>query len=360
MKVAFITRSTLHSARGGDTMQVLQMAKCLNQLGVDTEVKLTSDAIDYDLYDLLHFFNITRPADILFHINKSQKPFVLSTILIDYSEYDRYHRKGLLGFLFRFLSRENIEYVKTIGRFLRGKDKIMTRAYWWKGQYMCMQEILSRASGLFPNSMLEYKELKKWFRFSATCLPVYNGVDGALFKFDKAVQKDMRLVLCVARIEGIKNQMNLIRALNDTDYQLVIIGSPAPNQVSYYKGCKELAASNVTFIEHLEQEELVHYYQKAAVHVLPSWFETCGLSSLEAGAMGCNIVITNKGFASEYYENYAFYCDPSSPVSIKAAVDKAICADYPGALRQKILSLYTWQHAARSTANAYKSILTSP
>ncbi len=39
--------------------------------------------------------------------------------------------------------------------------------------------------------------------------------------------------------------------------------------------------------------------------------------------MGCNIVITNRGYASEYYDGHAFYCDPSSPSSILEAVKKA-------------------------------------
>ena len=85
----------------------------------------------------------------------------------------------------------------------------------------------------------------------------------------------------------------------------------------------KLAAKNIHFIDHLPQEELIHYYQKAKVHVLPSWFETCGLSTLEAAAMGCNIVITNKGYASEYFNDHAFYCDPSSPASILDAIYKA-------------------------------------
>jgi len=37
-------------------------------------------------------------------------------------------------------------------------------------------------------------------------------------------------VLCIARIEGIKNQLNLIKALNDTEFNVLLIGSHAPNQ----------------------------------------------------------------------------------------------------------------------------------
>ena len=38
------------------------------------DIKLTNEKIDYSKYDLLHFFNITRPADILYHLEKSSLP----------------------------------------------------------------------------------------------------------------------------------------------------------------------------------------------------------------------------------------------------------------------------------------------
>ncbi len=126
----------------------------------------------------------------------------------------------------------------------------------------------------------------------------------------------------------------------------MIIGAAAPNQSQYYNNSRKLAAPNITFIDYLPQEELASYYQKAKVHILPSWFETCGLSSLEAAAMGCNIVITDKGYTREYFEDYAFYCDPASPESIRRAIDQAANAPYPDQLGDKILNNYTWQQAA--------------
>ena len=136
-----------------------------------------------------------------------------------------------------------------------------------------------------------------------------------------------------------------------------MIGSPSPNQVSYYEKCKEIAASNVSFIENIEQEKLVDYYKDAKVHVLPSWFETTGLSSLEAGAMGCNLVITDKGDTKEYFEDFAFYCDPSSVESIFEAVAKAAAANNDRRLQQKIFSQYTWSNTAGLTLQAYNEVL---
>lgn len=359
MKVVFITRSTLYDVKGGDTFQVEHTARHLRQLGIDVDIRLTDQVIDYDQYDLLHFFNIIRPADILCHIRNSRKPFVVSTLLIDYSGYDKHHRKGFSGLVCRLLPPGSIEYWKTLARYLLGKDKLMTKAYLLKGQHQSVREILEGASLLFPNSTLESRQLAEQYQVDTDCLPIPNGLDSELFSFNEQQPKDERLVLCVARIEGIKNQINLIRALNNTPYRLLIIGDYAPNQLSYYRECRRIAASNVEFIEHIPQRELVQYYQKAKVHILPSWFETCGLSSLEAGAMGCNIVITDKGYTREYYEDYAFYCDPGNPFSIFKAVDRAAKSRIRPALRSKILTNYTWSQAADSIARGYNQILSA-
>jgi glycosyltransferase involved in cell wall biosynthesis len=138
-----------------------------------------------------------------------------------------------------------------------------------------------------------------------------------------------------------------------------LIGAASPNQAAYYKECKRIAAPNIKFLGHLPQQELIPYYQQAKVHVLPSWFETTGLSSLEAAAMGCQVVITEKGDAKEYFEQGAFYCDPASPSSIYAAIERAAQQENNEALRLKIFSRYTWEQATLHTLNAYKEVIAS-
>jgi glycosyltransferase involved in cell wall biosynthesis len=225
------------------------------------------------------------------------------------------------------------------------------------GQKKCIRKILSLATMLFPNSYLETKKIEERYGFNAHCITIPNGVDPELFSFDEQSEKDECMVLCVARIEGIKNQINLIKALNNTRYSLLIIGSPAPNQQSYYRECRRIAASNIRFMDQVDQSLLPLYYQRAKVHALPSWFEACGLSSLEASVMGCNIVITDRGYTREYYGKYAFYCDPGSPDSILRAVNNAAKADIPKVLREKVLYNYTWMQTAKRIEKAYQFIM---
>ncbi|MDB5130564.1 MAG: hypothetical protein JWR02_313 [Mucilaginibacter sp.] len=353
MKVAFITRSTIYTSPGGDTVQALQTARQLTAIGVDADILLSNEIIPYNRYDLLHFFNITRPADILYHSKKTSKPFVVSTILCSYAEYDKHHRKGA-GALFTYLPADSIEYLKTMARCLRRADHLASFDYTWKGQRKSINEILRRAKMILPNSESEYRRIQQTYPCKANYMVIPNGTDPEVFQFDNKIKKNDRIVLCVARIEGIKNQLNLIRALNNSRFHLILIGSSAPNQRDYYNQCRAIAAANISFIGHLPQDELVSYYQRARVHILPSWFETTGLSSIEAAAMGCSIVITDKGDTREYFEDDASYCDPSDPESILAAVEKASLTPFSENLRQKILKEYTWKQAALKTLKAYQ------
>lgn len=359
MKVALITRSTLYTVPGGDTIQVLETAKHLEILGISASVILSHEKINYSEFDLLHFFNITRPADILFHVNKSKTPFVLSPILIDYSEYDKSYRNGISGYIFRRLSASANEYIKTIGRWLLNKDELKTKSYLWKGYKKSGKEVIEKSVLILPNSQSENSRLNKEYSTNPPYVIVPNGVNLSLFHSTNYADKDSKLVLCVARIEGLKNQLNLIKALNKTEFTLLLIGKPAPNQLSYYHNCQQAASQNIQFINWLPQQELISYYQKAKVHVLPSWFETCGLSSLEAAAMGCNVVVTEKGFTKDYFENDAFYCQPGDTKSIYNAVKHAAESECNKILRERILKNYTWEKAATATLEAYKKVISN-
>src|SRR5688572_11123955 len=120
MRVALISRATLYSQVGGDTIRIRNTAMALNKAGITADIKLTNQQINYHQYDLLHFFNVTRPADILYHARKAGRPYVVTPILVDYSQYDKYYRKKLPGLLFRLLSSDNIEYLKTTARWFTG------------------------------------------------------------------------------------------------------------------------------------------------------------------------------------------------------------------------------------------------
>lgn len=358
MTVAFISRATLYSTPGGDTKQLDMTANYLRQMGVNVDVCLTNQPIDYSKYDLLHFFNIIRPADILGHVEKAKKPFVISTIFLDYGEFEKNTRSGMMSWLNRIFSEDQIEYIKAIARWIKNGEKIGSNKYLLWGHRKSVQYLAKHAGILLPNSENEYARFVKKYGIAQFYRVIPNGIDNNVAaKVSRKNPKYENVILCVARIEGRKNQLNLIRALNNTAYKVYIHGKPSPNNIGYYEQCRAEAADNIHFSEWLTEDELYEMYHSAKVHILPSYFETTGLSSLEAAVMGCNIVVTEKGDTRDYFKNDAWYCNPDDLSSIKKAVDDAYNAPYSQDFKNRILREYTWERAAEETLAAYKTVL---
>ena len=110
LKVLMIARPDLREYPGGDTTQILETARALQKLGVRTVIN--PDRPVYQDFDLIHFFNIIDPEDIIGHVSVSGLPFVLSPIYCLYDEYDRLYRTDLVGKMSRWLPRNSIEYLK--------------------------------------------------------------------------------------------------------------------------------------------------------------------------------------------------------------------------------------------------------
>ena len=355
MKVLFIARPNLFTSRGGDTVQIESTALSLQKLGVEVRIFDHRKNSKLERYDLIHYFNLIDPEDILGHLDRFKEPKLLSTIYLKYDEYDRKYRGGFIGLLSQFVSYETVEYLKTVIKFLIKGEKISTYKYLFLGHKGSMKRVLSKVDHILPNSFSELKRVQKDFDFKLPYTVVTNAFDKMTYLPPSNAKEDF--VLCVARFEGNKNQYNLIKAANQFGFKLILVGKASPNQASYLDRCKKIANENVVFLGFVSQEDLCDLYAKAKVHVLPSWFETTGLSSLEAAAMGCNIVVSDKGDVREYFGDLAYYCEPDSPNSIAKAIETALRSPINKKLQEKVQKEFTWERAGEQTLAAYKKLL---
>ena len=115
MKVLLISRPTLFSAPGGDTVQIRETANELIKLGVEADICLADEVVNYDSYDLLHFFNIIRPNTISGHVKKSNLPFVISTIFVIILKLNEVREDFYLGFWLRYLVLTEPIILKPLG-----------------------------------------------------------------------------------------------------------------------------------------------------------------------------------------------------------------------------------------------------
>lgn len=362
MKVLFQTRKTLFSAPGGDTTQLLKTKEYLEKMGVEVDITLELEP-DVSKYDLVHVFNLMRPQELYLQVRNAKrqgKKIALSTIYGPYVEFEKKARRGPLKYISKVLTMNQIDYCKVFARaFLNREFSKGTLIYLLNGHGRLQKKIVNMVDVFLPNSHSEMKRVVDDFSLNDyKYVSVPNAVDIAKFDYDKTdidpdIQEYKDCILCVARIEGRKNQLNIIKACKGLPYQLVFIGKAGPNSGKYYHDC--LAEDgNTHFLGQIEHEKLPQYYKVAKVHVLPSWMETPGLSSLEAAIMRTNIVVTKKGDPEDYFGDMAYYCEPDDIESMRKAIIDAYEAEFKEALRQKILNCYKWEDTARETLKGYK------
>jgi len=314
MNILLQSRTTLFSVPGGDTVQLLKTKEYLEKIGIHVDISTELEP-DVTPYDLVHLFNLTRPQEIYLqalNAKKQHKKVALSTIYMSYGEYDRQARGGALGFCAQFLNESQMEYLKIMARaVMNGETGKGTRFMLMRGYRPMLQSILEMVDVLLPNSESEMLRVEQDFGNAAAIRRVIvpNSVDIGLF--DPAgtatapgMEQYRGCVLCVARIEGRKCQLELVRAMKDLPWPLVLIGTPAPNHTSYFEQIQKEAGPQVHIIGAVPHHQLAGYYRASKVHALVSWMETTGLSSLEAGAMGCNLVITDKGDTRDNFKNH--------------------------------------------------------
>jgi glycosyltransferase involved in cell wall biosynthesis len=369
MRVLLQTRAarSIATTPGGDVVQAQQTCEALRRRGLEADI---SSELEPDLssYDAVHLFNVVRPHETWLQATNAVaqgRKVLLSTIYCDIREFDKSGRSGVTGFVTRRVKRDRVEAAKAFARAALTREFNRATPLLVKRGYRRLQlDLLELVDAFLPNSRSEMARLQRDLEIdiaSSRVFPVPNGIDPAFYDLNAVAGREppARLarysgcVLCVARIGGDKNQLNLIRATRTLKIPVVLAGHASVQQLPYLRRLRREAGEHVHFLGHVAPEEARWLYHLARVPVLPSWIETTGLASLEAAAMRCAIVTTDRGDAAEYFGDLAHYCDPADQASIRAAVLRAYESGPPQLLAQKVRDHYTWDCAADATLRAY-------
>jgi glycosyltransferase involved in cell wall biosynthesis len=366
MKVLFQSRTNLYAAPGGDLVQMEKTREYLQKQGIQVDISLEFEP-NLEGYDLVHLFNLMEPQDIYLQMKNAKrqgKTVVLSTIYGLYTEFERKARGGLFQKVANVLSPYQIGYVKTLvkhyseKRMHKGVYKMLLRGY-----YGLMKEIVDNTTVFLPNSHSEMRRVAGEFGLvNPHYFSIPNAIDKEVFGTppdiaDGKYNQFKDCILCAARIEGRKSTLSLVKAMKNLPYELILVGKESTNQKAFVEQVHAEAGKNVHFLGAVPHEELRELYAVAKVHALVSWMETPGLSSLEAAAMGCNIVVTEKGDTRDYFGDYAYYCEPDDVSSIIHAIEAAYTNPANPELRKHVLENYTWEITAAETIKAYKAAI---
>lgn len=375
MRVLMQNRVDAFENIGGDTIQMLKTKEELERLGVEVDISLELSP-DLNGYDLVHLFNITRIHETWMQYKNAKsynKKIVLSTIHHRKSDIEEYEKKALMGKakLIKkiFNNEESIQKFKTLFYVIQSKGSFKPFFYQIKNGFLNQQkEVIEGVDIVLPNSNMELEAIINDFKFDKNKIKYFitpNGVEinyaNVSSEKNKFVDKFgiENFVFCPGRIEPRKNQINIIKALCNSDMKVVFAGAINRKHKKYYKEFIKEVNRNDKFyyVGLLDREMMFEAYKVAKVGVLASWFETTGLIGLEAALGECNVVITEKGYTKEYYEDYVWYCNPSNIDSIKKAIIDAFNSEFRCELKDNIINKYSWSNAAIYTLKAYEKII---
>lgn len=345
------------SIPGGHARQARKTAEFLRRLGLDV---CLSDELEPNLedFDLVHIFGVSE--ELIRHAKDNGKPVAVSTIYWSYRYELEYARTGGWWSYFKADCRKRLRVATSI--LLGGNEGHRRQSEFWVRQ-AARSCSLRMADVLLPNAQAEADDLIRECGVSADRIRVVpNAVDvsAARATADQFTSeygiKDF--VLCVGRVEPRKNQLRLIQSLRSSDKKLVIVDPVHPHHGEYLARCRRaMTTSNMLYLQRLGDDMLQSAYAAAKVHVLPSFYETTGLATLEAAVAGCNVVANEQAHTREYFQNLAWYCDPAKPGTIRSAIHAAYGSPFRAELRDRILQNFTWEHTARATLAAYEKVL---
>ena len=355
MRVLFQNRANAFTMPGGDTIVMNRLKERLVALGVQVDFCPDPFLESIAGYDLIHLFNLTLPAVTeAFAKNAVAKniPFVVTTLQEDFPRY--YHKANKAFSWFR-------DYV-TGDDELRSALGPLSAAYAAAAPIpLVTSPFAARAANLlFACGETEGAFLQSSFPGArVTVTPFGSSVKEiaappALFEETFGV-KDF--VLCVGRLEIRKNQLMLLKALEDSDLPLVFADGGFAYLPEYQCLCKIYKRKGRTiFTGRLSDEMLVSAYRACRLHCLPSWFELPGLVSLEAARYGCPVVAGSWGGLPDYLGDACTYCAPDDSESIRGAVESVYeRGERNGAA--ETAGLFAWEKFGRLTLAHYERVI---
>jgi len=214
-------------------------------------------------YDIIHFheFELSFP----FFSFPVKKPKLLHLHGINYDFLKRHH-------ISRFL-------LKHLASIYVSISKQMTKELIWLG---------------IPENRIIY---------------IPNSIDTNFFKPGK--HKEENLLLYVGRISKLKGLHILVKALRylEKSVHLVLIG-PLDWDVSYHRTLfrliekeKERGKHKIEYLGAMEQSDIVKWYQRASLTILPSFTEGFPMTILETLSCGTPVIATHVGGVPEIVKN---------------------------------------------------------
>jgi len=132
-------------------------------------------------------------------------------------------------------------------------------------------------------------------------------------------------------------------------------------QLDVEKMCHELGVANsFIFVGAKSHKELANYYNAATFHLLPSFYESFGMTALEALASGIPSIVTMKGGMANVINDGedGYLIDPTDPVMLANVINKILFSNMVKMGEQARLRAmsYSWSAISQQVLGLYSNL----
>jgi glycosyltransferase involved in cell wall biosynthesis len=364
MKVLFVLQDNFDNNYGGMAVQMRSYMSGLSALGLEVSkatVTEFSKGIKED-YNIVHLCDVSIAYDIpllldgIAKLDRNITKVVLSTVYWDFDDYYRHGAYRFQRIVYKMFGSNFVDRLSSFVKFIKSKEMRFWRGV-WNNRRALQKRIGDSVDLLLPNSSSEGDLFKELTGCSTPYMVINNGLDINLSTM--SLVKDID-VLCVARIDKRKNQLQVAESFINTKYKVLFAGPIGPNSARYAKELLDIINKNdnLKYLGSLEQNELFNLYGRARYHCLLSWVETPGLVNLEAFSCGAEVIVADKGSVRDYLGDAAHYVEIGQNNELLKVLKEGRKVDniHRKELEDKIINEYNWKLIVQNLQKVYKEI----
>jgi glycosyltransferase involved in cell wall biosynthesis len=231
--------------------------------------------------------------------------------------------------------------------------------------YIHVEKKISRSSDKFlvVSHSLQY-EFKKYYNINADV--IYNGIDAEKFNGNNTVKDNLLLFTGIFRTgKGLFELLEIADKLKKShpEVRVIMVGDgPIKNKV--HRIIRRRNLFNVESIRQLTHPDLIEYYHRSRIYVLPTYYEGLPTTILEAMACKLPVVASNvSGISEQIEEGVTGYMLPPGDTKgfysriVELLEDPEKQKRFGEMGRKKVLEKFTWSHIAEDIAKKYHELL---
>lgn len=408
MRIALISYHTCPLAfqegkeSGGMNIFVFELAKELSKKGIAVDVftRLQDEKDGHIVQISPNFRVIHLKAGACAHVPKKELiqyiPEFTRQIHLFITEekavYDlihaHYYMSGLVALGFQEIYKVKLPLVTTFHTLALMKNLVARDESERESEKRIDAEIelIARSDKITASSMTDCDYLMSLYDCPPEEIEVITpGVNTNLFhRIDKKdaakhinENPDQKIIMFVGRIEPLKGIDVLMYALKiylhrnpRSDLKLMIVGGNNHERATNYEleRLKELQHTlrihpAVEFIPQQPQSKLPYYYNYADIVVMPSHYESFGMTALEAMACGTSIITTDTSGVSSILDKELrnLIISANNPLMLATQIESVLKDQKKHeVLQKKVMKKVkemTWAHVANKTLNLYSSVI---